>query len=57
MFAQLKEKFTDKLRSFAADEDDKEIDALVVRGTDEHLIAPEWSVNLQICDAVNRDPR
>lgn len=56
MFAQLKEKLTDKLRSFGSDDLDKQVLDLVVRGTSEDLIAPEWSVNLALVDMVNQSP-
>lgn len=56
MFAQLKEKLTDKFRALGSDDLDKSIGDLVSRGTSEDLIAPEWSVNLAIVDMVNQNP-
>ncbi|KAG1670193.1 hypothetical protein FOA52_014969 [Chlamydomonas sp. UWO 241] len=56
MFASLKEKLVDKLRSWEADELDVKIMGKVNAGTNEELIAPEWSVNLAIVDMVNQSP-
>lgn len=56
MFQSLKEKISDTLWSLSSDDADKNLADLVARGTSETLIAPEWGVNMQLVDIVNRQP-
>mmetsp|Transcript_12393 Transcript_12393/g.26775 ORF Transcript_12393/g.26775 Transcript_12393/m.26775 type:complete len:544 (-) Transcript_12393:671-2302(-) len=56
MFAQFKEKISEKIRALGSDELDKSIWDLVAKGTSEELIAPEWSVNMELVDLVNQNP-
>ncbi len=57
MFKEFKERFTEKLRNLAPDDDlDREIAAIVEAGTAETLDEPNWQANIQLVDLVNRNP-
>lgn len=57
MFSQLKDRVINKIKDYGPqDELDKSITALVERGTSEQLLSPDWSVNMELVDLVNRYP-
>ena len=57
MFASLKEKFAETVKYWGPqDEHDRAICALVDRATSELLISPDWGLNLEIVDMINRNP-
>lgn len=62
MFAQLKEKLAAKLDEFKGtpppptDPLEKHVTDLVEKATSEELIAPDWSLMLEVVDFVNSNP-
>jgi hypothetical protein len=57
MFASLKEKLAETVKNWGPqDEYDRAICSLVERATSELLISPDWGLNLEIVDMINRNP-
>lgn len=57
MFQSLKDKLSTKLEDLRPlDALDRAVQEIVDRGTREELIAPDWAVNLELCDFINQNP-